>query len=243
MGSFGKCKYCLEQKELIKAHIIPASFFKLVGTNDPKNPGKIYDPTPGKFPKISRIGEYDNNMLCLSCEDIFGTWDNYAATILITDFASGKFKKVDLRSKRFFYTLSDYDYVKIKLFFLSVLWRAHASSRPFFDNVDLGPHANKIKQMLMDEDAGSSQDYSVYLVRYYDDLGNGSMCSPQLRKLDGLNVMQISLGPYTAFVKVDSQAYSNEYIECCIKQSQLNILMLKLRDDLNALSSMRKAIS
>jgi hypothetical protein len=36
------------------------------------------------------------------------------------------------------YVLETYHYAKFKLFFVSLLWRASATSRPFFEHVSVG---------------------------------------------------------------------------------------------------------
>jgi hypothetical protein len=61
------------------------------------------------------------------------------------------------------------DYIKVKLFFLSIIWRAHISSLPFFSNVDLGKYAEKIRKMLLENDRGNEDELETCLVKIKPD--------------------------------------------------------------------------
>jgi hypothetical protein len=54
------------------------------------------------------------------------------------------------------------DYPSFKLFHLSVLYRAHVSTLPTFEQVELGPHAEKIREMLLSRDAGPAHCYPIF---------------------------------------------------------------------------------
>lgn len=59
------------------------------------------------------------------------------------------------------YELTGFDYVKFKLFHLSILWRAAVAVGRAFKKISLGPHEEIIRQMLLTEDAGEPQRYPV----------------------------------------------------------------------------------
>lgn len=50
------------------------------------------------------------------------------------------------------------------LFQLSVLWRCGVSRRPEFKETQLGPHADKIRRMLVEGDPGNSHEYGCIVV-------------------------------------------------------------------------------
>ena len=54
----------------------------------------------------------------------------------------------------------------LKLFLLSVLWRASISSRPFFQYVSLGSFEEKIRRMLIAEDPGAASAYPCVMSTY-----------------------------------------------------------------------------
>ncbi len=55
------------------------------------------------------------------------------------------------------------DYAKLKLFFLSVLWRSSVATDPFFKHVSLGRHENIIRDMLLQRNAGPLETYATMI--------------------------------------------------------------------------------
>gem|GEM_PF-2350021 len=128
-----KCKLCLENEDIQKSHIIPNAFFK-----NTKNKG-------GKYIEVSKGGNkhdqvsYHESLLCLSCEQKFST--EFEAYVI--DFILRNPKKVGINSVRTStnLTLSNVDFRKLKLFQMSILWRAAVSSLDFYKHVKLDPYA------------------------------------------------------------------------------------------------------
>jgi hypothetical protein len=57
--------------------------------------------------------------------------------------------------------LGGIDYSLFKLFHLSILWRASVSSLGPFARVQLGPHSERIRTMLLNEDPGLPSEYQI----------------------------------------------------------------------------------
>jgi hypothetical protein len=57
--------------------------------------------------------------------------------------------------------LDGIDYAKFKLFHLSVLFRAHASNLSNFADIDLGSHADIVRQMVLSGDCGDHAQYPI----------------------------------------------------------------------------------
>jgi hypothetical protein len=55
--------------------------------------------------------------------------------------------------------LQGLDYTRFKLFHLSILWRASVSTLRVFSHVALGPHAERIRRMLLTDDPGPEGVY------------------------------------------------------------------------------------
>jgi hypothetical protein len=53
-----------------------------------------------------------------------------------------------------------FDYVRMKLFLLSLLWRMGVSQPYFFNEVKLGFHEKRIRRMLLADDPGSADQYA-----------------------------------------------------------------------------------
>ena len=153
------CKLCGGNKKLVDAHVIPRSFYKDIV----KPTGKIVD--AGKhYSKKSLIGIYDPNLVCHDCERRFHPWDTYAVELLLADYEEKNYVN-DHTGKRIIYIFQTIDYAKLKLFFLSVLWRAGRSTHEFFRNLDLGPHELVIREMILRNDPGDATTYSVVVKR------------------------------------------------------------------------------
>ncbi|KFF18849.1 hypothetical protein IW22_16725 [Chryseobacterium sp. JM1] len=54
--------------------------------------------------------------------------------------------------------------LKHSCFFLSILWRCHISKNKVFSDVDLGPHAEHIRKMIMGNDPRNDHEYEVILI-------------------------------------------------------------------------------
>jgi hypothetical protein len=63
--------------------------------------------------------------------------------------------------------VSGIDYAKLKLFFLSILWRAHISEHKFFKDVNLDKRNEiEIKQMLLENDSKSEKEYKIGMIAF-----------------------------------------------------------------------------
>jgi hypothetical protein len=166
----GVCHLCEIEKDLAKAHIIPEPFYR-----------ELYDESH----KIAEVnlndlsntvkrskGIYDPNILCRRCDnDILNKlYDDYGSKVC------WGYEKMDLNMKTY-HSSSDpnvkwiieenVDSRRMKLFFLSILWRAHLSGMPSFKEVDLGlKHSQRIKTMIKNNDPGTIDEYPVLLLHY-----------------------------------------------------------------------------
>ncbi len=100
------------------------------------------------------------------------------------------------------YNYGVYDYQKLKLFFLSLLWRSSESSHVFYQRINLGTHEPKIRQAIIDSRAGDAAFYSVVLARFPKPYG---ILDPHTTRFDGVNFCQIYLAEYVAYIKVDKR--------------------------------------
>ena len=94
-------------------------------------------------------------LLCASCEQRFSAWESYAARVFYQR------RKFDLRvlPQRYAHIVRGLDYRSLKLYLLSLLWRMGASGLPEFNRVQLGPHLDRIRQMLLHEEPGEAEAY------------------------------------------------------------------------------------
>ena len=95
-------------------------------------------------------------MLCQSCETKLSKWETYARGLL----TGGTL--LQYRREGTITWVEGIDYSRFKLFQLSILWRAGVTTREFFSKVTLGPHAERLREMLLAEDPGEKAKGRVY---------------------------------------------------------------------------------
>jgi hypothetical protein len=161
----GTCRLCLKEKPLLKKSHILSSFFygDLQGDDNEMYMVSLDEPSGGK--KV-HTGEFEGGLLCQECDgSVLSKYENYGKAFF---FGRGDSKPLPglqhenqihpdgkLKSTH----IKGVDYSKLKLFLLSVLWRASISSRPFFSQVNLGKHEEAVRQMLLSGNPGSNMDF------------------------------------------------------------------------------------
>lgn len=147
----GICAFCQNPSVLRNSHIQPrwlyrerGSDIKLISTNSP-------------FESRSPIGPYEK-LLCDTCEGLMGVFDDYSAEF----FKGSNYWPRDERTNwRVIYT---YDYEILKLFMLSILWRAGAARGEYFSQVVLDTAImTELKKMIESKNPGGEQDFSVMI--------------------------------------------------------------------------------
>jgi hypothetical protein len=151
----GTCKLCGNFGDLEESHIIPEAFYK-----------PLYDEKYHQFfrfehaqrPKRFRKGLYES-LLCPTCEDITGNYDDYAIKIW-----NGTETKAQYHPYTNMLVTTGVDYTKMKLFFVTTLWRMGVSTLPDFAHLSLGiNHENKIRQMIRNNNPGKQHEYPILL--------------------------------------------------------------------------------
>ena len=203
------CKLCEKSDDFGKSHIIPKSFFLNGGTTDEVL--IVAYSKGGEFPKRRRIGEFDKEILCKECEKKFDAWDDYAKLLLIDEIDN--FHEIKNEEGEIIALSRDsFDYKKIKLFFISVLWRAGVSKRQFFEKVSLGPHEDTLREMILARDPGDKETYLVQPYRFNAMPDGIPIIMPiHIRSSYGFQYYRIYLGRIFYDVKVDSRKTPKKY--------------------------------
>jgi len=155
------CKFCNQDRPLVKAHVVPEAFFRDLKTGD--MPLFLISSDARKRPIRSQTGPYDRGILCRPCENKFEDWDNYAAKLLINDRDTA-FERVAVGEFDVFVAKA-FDYEKLKLFLISVIWRAAVSTNPLFDKVRLGPRVNRAMELIAARKPGAASEFAFVLGR------------------------------------------------------------------------------
>lgn len=144
MNKYTICKFCGKEKKLIKAHIIPRNFY-LARKNDKY---LCINSKTGEY-TYQQQGGYDSNILCGDCDNnILGEFDKEGYRVLFGDF--NKYQYVQIHPKYKIYQLdnSNFDYAKLRKFFISILWRASISQLEEWSNINLGGYEKKALEIL-----------------------------------------------------------------------------------------------
>lgn len=138
-----KCKFCGQEKDLIGVHIIPRNFYLIYK----KEHYQSIDPFEGKS-KTQQAGAIDKNILCHECDvDIIGEFNKERYRVLLEEVSKHLVHR-DVYQKIYYLRSADFDYDKLRKFFISILWRASISQLKEFQNINLGPYENKALEIL-----------------------------------------------------------------------------------------------
>lgn len=158
------CAFCDNEKTLCDSHIIPLGIWRLKDTGT----GFLEVSTESNLkPKRINKGWYQK-LLCVDCERYFGEhFDDFGRNF----FASAdSWAPITLGPGATYFELTDADPTKLKLFVLSVLWRASvATQEPFADFKLLPAQEQKLKELLSRRDGGTTFDFATAIFRYADD--------------------------------------------------------------------------
>lgn len=195
------CKLTGKTGQPVKAHVVPRAFYEL--PTQEEGPCVLASNAPNSFPKRAPVGVYDESMVTQQGEDLFRLWDDYAAQLLLQN--ENAFAPIIHHGVIHEWTLSEYDYSLLKLFSLSVLWRAHTSCRPEFKRVQLGPHALQVKNCLLNNNPGTPDYYSIHIGKWIDDEFGPVFMDPFSERYEGVNYYRIYCGRYILYSKVDKR--------------------------------------
>lgn len=195
------CKGCKQDKKLVKSHIIPASFFRdLMAGEDHL---KLISAANKGMAKRSRLGIYDQNILCRDCEDKFQRPDAYAAETLISrngqdPITDGKYVAG--------YRLMGVDCDLLKRFFVGVLWRESISSAEFFSKVSLGPLEDMARRVAWGEVSVDEDQFSYALARFEGPETLAKIIlDPHPERFDKVRYYRFYLAGYVLYIKASSR--------------------------------------
>jgi hypothetical protein len=200
-----RCRFCNQEKAaLAKAHVIPRSFFKRVrGTAKYSVEMRVSEKDIKE--KYQQAGHSDCNILCEDCERKFSPYDTHGHSVFTKVFEEPKIYR-DNHGHELAYLLSEVDYALLKLFVLSLLWRASVSGLYFYRNVDLGQsHEDRIKSLIA---SGSIEDADIYQFVCSHQKNapyEKSIVPPEPQQIDGINFIHLYLPDIEIVVKVDKR--------------------------------------
>jgi hypothetical protein len=154
--------------------------------------------------KYYQVGIHDSEIACETCERLFNPFDTHGYQVLTKALAEKKIYH-DLDGHPCAYFIENADYTKLKLFALSLLWRAHASSHEFFSHVALGPHAMTLRSYISSGIAPPSDKYGVVFLHRVSQQYPGALIPPWRDRIQGVNIYRFYLPDIVILIKVDKQ--------------------------------------
>lgn len=154
-----KCRLCLRSKEKLQlSHVIPNAFWRQ--TKSSKTGGKN-----GHYIEVLRQGNtyaqksHDEYLLCYECEQSFSVnFENYVITLLLRKPEN---VHVHLVHEEHNDVLVGVDINKLRLFQLSILWRASISSLHFYSKIKLNEiEEETLRSVLFNLDTSSLRYFS-----------------------------------------------------------------------------------
>ncbi|MFQ5674155.1 MAG: hypothetical protein ACE5G9_13820, partial [Nitrospinales bacterium] len=177
------------------------------------------------------------------CEEHFKIPDNYACKFFMEDFdkLSVPIQNNDDR----FLQIKNFDYEKLKLFFLSILWRASASERGYYSQVDVGEiYEEKLKDMIQNKQPDKFRAFQIIVSKFKPSNYSTIMLSPTRYRVQRIRVYKFILGGFVVIIKVDQQPFSENLDFTSLKSNQpLYILqgdITELREFRSSVQSLRK---
>ena len=102
---------------------------------------------------------------------------------------------------------SQYDYCLLKLFFISLVWRASISTHHFYRKIAIGDKfEEKARLMLLAEDPGDANDFGVVIARFTEPLGHAFL-DPHPERVAGINHVRFYIAGFVVYMKVDQRPF------------------------------------
>ena len=181
------CALCLNDEELQLSHIFPEFLYEHL--YDDKHRYNVLSVVPDVQERIEQKGLRER-LLCRNCESKFAKLERYASLVI-----KGGAPGVDGGRDGSVVSVKGIDYAKFKLFLLSLIWRAGVAQDRYFERVQLGPHQERLRAMLANDDPG---DFDVYPCIFFGlnwapDEVPGLMMQPSKSKIWGHTAYQLVL--------------------------------------------------
>ncbi len=229
----GVCRFCGQSKKLIKAHVVPEKFFSL----DVQNP-LLMIAADKPYETRCPIGIYDENILCADCDNKLGVYDEEAQKLFLTNIGIYKHKDKDLHE----IPPSAYNYEKLRLFFISLIWRASISSMNAFRNVSLGQKFEKMALDILKDPALDREDlFSVLIFKLKENPDiplEKVYIEPWSFRCEGARMYSFVFAGYNIHIKVDKRKLNQPIADFFLK-SNSNLFILSQNSE-QALSLMAR---
>lgn len=199
--AIGICKFCGQEKELIESHIIPKCLHQL---NKHKQMVGI-QPSHKVIDKVNYQNGFKEPLLCATHDTEIGKYDGYANKILnraLHRYTFTNFGEI----KTYLIKAQEFDYRKLRMFFISIAWRASISSESF----SLGRYENIALRILKDEIPDDSTLFVPIVFRKNTQTAVDNMACTISAKYFGKHSLCLRFPDYEVIIIINSRHSSDE---------------------------------
>lgn len=214
------CRLCGNRSHLRRSHIIPEFAYKVL--YDENHRFTLLSTIEGRASRTEQKG-FRERLLCAECEGRLSLWERYASSV----FSGGQ--PLSILQTNNFVEVRGLNYKLFKLFAMSVLWRAGVSTMEYFARVDLGPHEQKLRSMLLAGDPGEPTAYAVFLcplVRRSQELA-GLHLAPTRSRLGKHRCYRFVFGGLIWMFLVSRAPLENEVQEALLNRDGQMVMMVQ----------------
>lgn len=215
---------------LRRSHIIPEFLYQTL--YDDKQRLQVLSIIPDQ-PNWREQKGLREQLLCDACEQKFSVRERYASLVLKGGLP------VSYRREGNTVFVGGLDYRQFKLFQLSVLWRAGVSSLPFFEKVQLGKHAEILRQLLLAGDPGDPERYGCFMfgLKYEAEAFTGLIMQPGKVRLNGHVAYRFVFGGFLWAMLVSNHALGTPLNQCTLSVSGETVLFIRSATEMQNLFS------
>lgn len=199
------CALCLIDKDLRDSHIIPEFMYQ-----------SLYDEIH-RFHVLSNDASERNQkfqkglrekLLCGDCEQYLGRYERYVSLLV------GGELDLEYEAHGRLAVVRKVDYKALRMFQLSILWRAGASTLPFFSQITLGPHQERLRLLLRSDKQGIPWQYGclMFALLHEDQIQKDLIVQPTSTKVDNVFGYRFVFGGFVWVYMVGSHR-STKHLE------------------------------
>ncbi len=200
------CRFCGINEASVQAHIVPQSFIRAHSVEG--EPNYILSNREGHS-RRTWTGVYDDALVCATCESGFNEFDRYGHQF----FHAEQLTPIIFDGELFAWEHLEADGAKLKLFVLSILWRASASSRQEVRAVDLGRWERSVKKMIETNDPGTPDCFPVVLEKFDAAPGVAPTFYPYRTEIGNTQCYKMELAGCTAVMAIQGREWPPVLIE------------------------------
>lgn len=226
MRPIATCRLCLREQPLCASHILPEFVYTPIYENHKAVEVARDREKARQFQKGMR-----EHLLCEGCEQKLNVYETYFANLGLDPVAG---LRDDLA--REVHAIVGLDYLKFKLFHVSVLWRASVTSLNFFKAVSLGERwERRARSMLIKNDPGLPAEFPICAMALEDAdgsrLGTRMLMDVMTKRMGGHRAYLFFFGGYLwhYFVSTSWPAHLRSF--CLNQVGQLLIIRQNIHRD------------